>query len=42
MLYYAGINYSLDAEEAAGLPATGGFTMPVWAVALKVSTPVCF
>ena len=33
-LYYARINYSLDAEEAAELPATGGYTLPVWALGL--------
>ena len=33
-LYYARIIYSLDAGEAAEMPATGDFTMPVWALAL--------
>ena len=39
-LYYARINYSLDAEEAVGLPATGGYTPPVWALALIAGTGV--
>ena len=33
-LYYARISYSLDAEEVVELPATGGFTPPIWALAL--------
>ena len=37
-LYYARINYSLDAEEAVELPATGGYTLPVWALALMAGT----
>ena len=33
-LYYARISYSLYSEKAAELPATGGYTPPVWALAL--------
>ena len=33
-LYYARINYSLDAEETVEPPSTGGYTPPVWALAL--------
>ena len=33
-LYYARINYNFYAEEAVDPPATGGYTPPVWALAL--------
>ena len=33
-LYYASIDYSLEAGEAAGLPATGGYALPAWAFAM--------